>query len=140
MARRRGKRRLRHDPVHASDARRDQGRGSSHQDVECRRRLPWWRRQWGGSYLTVPASGDNVDAAKELAAWLTAPEQQLEALAAPGPFPSQVRALDNVTALNEAMAAGGGPTNAEFFDSDALGAIFSNRANAVRVPPFKGEY
>ncbi len=94
----------------------------------------------GGSYLTVPASGDNVDAAKDLAAWLTAPEQQIEALAASGAFPSQVRALENVIALNEAMAAGGGPTNAEFFDSDALGAIFSNRANAVRVPPFKGEY
>ena len=36
---------------------------------------------WGGSYLTVPADGKNIEAATELAAWLTAPEQQLKALA-----------------------------------------------------------
>ena len=50
---------------------------------------------WGGSYLTVPAQGDNVEEAKELAAWLTAPEQQVKAFEAKGTFPSQVDALDD---------------------------------------------
>lgn len=95
---------------------------------------------WGGSYLTVPADGANVEAAKDLAAWLTAPEQQLKALAAAGTFPSQVAALDDEAALNTAMAAGEAPTNADYFNSDTLGTIFKNRANAVDVSPFKGKY
>ncbi len=33
---------------------------------------------WGGSYLTVPKNGSHVAAASDLAAWLTAPEQQLK--------------------------------------------------------------
>lgn len=95
---------------------------------------------WGGSYLTVPASGANTDAAKELAAWLTAPEQQLKALANAGTFPSQVDSLSDEAALNAAFASGDSPTKAEYFNSDNLGTIFSNRANAITVSPFKGEY
>ncbi len=98
---------------------------------------------WGGSYLTVPASGANTDAAKELAAWLTAPEQQLKALAAAGTFPSQVGSLSEESALNEAFAAPGAdgtPSKAVYFNSDTLGTIFSNRANAITVSPYKGEF
>jgi cellobiose transport system substrate-binding protein len=95
---------------------------------------------WGGSYLTVPAAGANVAAATELANWLTAPEQQLKALAAAGTFPSQNSALEDEAALNAAMAAGDAPTNATFFNSETLGTIFSNRANAIAVAPFKGEF
>ena len=43
---------------------------------------------WGGSYLTVPAQGENVEKAQEIAAWLSAPEQQAKAFAAKGTFPS----------------------------------------------------
>ena len=50
---------------------------------------------WGGSYLTVPANGPNVDAAIELATWLTAPEQQIKAFANAGTFPSQLDAYEN---------------------------------------------
>ena len=46
---------------------------------------------WGGSFLTVPTQGKNQDAAKKLADWLTAPEQQIKAFKAKGTFPSQVR-------------------------------------------------
>ena len=42
---------------------------------------------WGGSFLTVPESGPNTEAAKELAAWLTAPEQQTKAFESAGTFP-----------------------------------------------------
>lgn len=94
---------------------------------------------WGGSYLTVPSSGANVEEAKKLAAWLTAPEQQLKALAEAGTFPSQTDALSDAEALNAAFASGDEPTNAQYFNSDNLGEIFSNRAAAVTVSPFKGE-
>ena len=94
----------------------------------------------GGSYLTVPASGANVAAATQLAAWLTAPEQQLKALAAAGTFPSQTAALEDEDALNAAIDARDAPTNAEYFNSDSLGTLLSNRANAIGVAPFKGEF
>ena len=83
-----------------------------------------------------------MTAATELAAWLTAPEQQLKALAAAGTFPSQVKALDDEASLNAAMAApgaDGAPSNATYFNSDSLGTIFKNRAAAVTVSPFKGK-
>ncbi|WP_438821348.1 ABC transporter substrate-binding protein [Demequina capsici] len=93
---------------------------------------------WGGSYLTVPANGAHVEEAKALADWLTAPEQQLKALANAGTFPSQVDALSDEASLNAAFASGDEPTKATYFNSDTLGTIFSNRANAITVSPFKG--
>ena len=86
---------------------------------------------WGGSYLTVPGNGANVGAAQELADWLTAPEQQIKAFEAAGTFPSQNEALTDPTLLEA--------TNAYFNDAP-VGSILSDRANAVTVSPFKGEY
>ena len=96
---------------------------------------------WGGSYLTVPANGAHPEEAKALALWLTAPEQQLKALAAAGTFPSQNEALADEAALNAAFAiagADGAPSKAEYFNSETLGTIFANRSNAITVAPFKG--
>jgi len=85
---------------------------------------------WGGSYLTVPAQGKNIEAAKALANWLTAPEQQIKAFENAGTFPSQVAAYSD-PALT-------GSVNAYFNDAP-VGAIFADRAKAVDpVPPFKG--
>ncbi len=84
---------------------------------------------WGGSYLTVPNQSKHQDEAKKLAAWLTAPEQQLKAFAAKGTFPSQIDAL----ASDELLGA----TN-EFFNNAPTGEILANRAAAVDVTPFKG--
>jgi cellobiose transport system substrate-binding protein len=86
---------------------------------------------WGGSYLTVPANGEHVEEAQKLADWLTAPEQQIKAFVAAGTFPSQTEAYSD-TALTEF-------TN-EYFNNAPVGQIFTNRANAVEVAPFKGEY
>lgn len=86
---------------------------------------------WGGSYLTVPANGANVEAAQELAAWLTAPEQQIKAFQKAGTFPSQKDALADDTLL--------GVTNA-FFNDAPTGRILSERAQAVTVAPYKGEF
>jgi cellobiose transport system substrate-binding protein len=84
---------------------------------------------WGGSFLTVPAMGENQAEAKALAAWLTAPEQQVKAFQAKGTFPSQTEAL-----TSEALLA---QTNA-FFNDAPTGEILANRATAVAVAPFKG--
>jgi cellobiose transport system substrate-binding protein len=84
---------------------------------------------WGGSYLTVPANGENVEAAQELAAWLTSPETQMKAFANAGTFPSQLDAL-----ASEELA---GATN-EYFNGAPTGEILTNRADAVSVATFKG--
>ncbi|MDH6236308.1 ABC transporter substrate-binding protein [Cryobacterium sp. CG_9.6] len=84
---------------------------------------------WGGSYLTVPTQSKNQVEATKLAAWLTAPEQQLKAFASKGTFPSQVDALSSDELL--------GATN-EFFNNAPTGQILANRAAAVDVTPFKG--
>ncbi|WP_102193911.1 ABC transporter substrate-binding protein [Microbacterium aurantiacum] len=86
---------------------------------------------WGGSYLTVPSNGKNVAAAQELADWLTAPEQQVKAFANAGTFPSQNDALSDSTLLDS--------TN-EYFGGAPVGQILSERAKAVTVAPFKGEF
>lgn len=51
--------------------------------------IPGGSGNWGGSYVTVPAQGKHVDAAVELAKWLTAPEQNIKLFKAIGNFPSQ---------------------------------------------------
>ncbi|EXJ51332.1 MAG: ABC transporter substrate-binding protein [Microbacterium sp. 69-7] len=86
---------------------------------------------WGGSYLTVPANGKNVAAAQQLADWLTSPETQLKAFAAAGTFPSQVDAMKSDTLLS---------SKNEFFNNAPVGQILTDRANAVTVSPFKGQF
>lgn len=83
---------------------------------------------WGGSYLTVPADGDNVEAALALADWLTAPEQQMKAFVNAGTFPSQIEALES-----DELAA----SVNEYFNDAPVGEILSTRAEAVTVAPYK---
>ncbi|GAB3162978.1 extracellular solute-binding protein [Myceligenerans halotolerans] len=84
---------------------------------------------WGGSFLTVPASGEHTEEAKALAAWLTAPEQQTAAFENAGTFPSQI----------EAQGSDAVQSFANGFMNDApVGQIFSNRAQAIEGNPFKG--
>lgn len=84
---------------------------------------------WGGSYLTVPAQGENIEEAKALAKWLTAPEQQIKAFEAKGTFPSQVEALSDPTLT--------GSSNA-FFNDAPTGEILAERAEAVPFIAHKG--
>lgn len=86
---------------------------------------------WGGSFLTVPKGGKNVEEAKKLALWLTAPEQQIKAFDNAGTFPSQVEAYEDETLTSA--------TN-EFFNAAPVGEIYTNRSKAVNpVPPYKGQ-
>lgn len=84
---------------------------------------------WGGSFLTVPASGPNAEAAKELAAWLTDPAQQTTAFENAGTFPSQIEAQESDAVQSF--------TN-DFFNDAPVGTIFVNRALAIDSAPFKG--
>ncbi len=84
---------------------------------------------WGGSYLTVPANGENVEEAQQLADWLTSPETQMKAFANAGTFPSQLDALSS----SELAAA----TN-DYFNGAPTGEILTNRAEAISVATFKG--
>ena len=84
---------------------------------------------WGGSFLTVPASGENVEAAKELAKWLSAPEQQTTAFENAGTFPSQLEAQESEAVQSYVN---------EFFNDAPVGEIFTNAAARIDVTPFKG--
>ena len=83
---------------------------------------------WGGSYLTVPAQGAHTEAAKALADYLTSPESQIAAFVEAGTFPSQVAAYDSDELKNF--------TN-PYFNNAPVGQIFTDRAKAVKVAPFK---
>ncbi|PJI94220.1 extracellular solute-binding protein [Luteimicrobium subarcticum] len=85
---------------------------------------------WGGSFLVVPAAGKHTAAAKEFAAWLTAPDQQVGAFKEAGNYPSQVDAEVSDTVSSS--------TN-DFFNNAPVGKIFADRAKAVTVTPFKGQ-
>ncbi|MGD7706576.1 ABC transporter substrate-binding protein [Microlunatus sp. Y2014] len=84
---------------------------------------------WGGSYLAVPQSSPHQTLAKELAAWLTAPEQQVEVFKVTGNFPSQVEALKDPELLKATDA---------YFNNAPAGEIFSSRAEAITVQPYHG--
>jgi len=86
---------------------------------------------WGGSWLTVPGNGANVDEAKMLADWLTAPEQQAKAFANAGTYPSQPAAYEDPLVSSASN---------DFFNGAPTGTIFADRASAVLPSPFKGEY
>jgi len=84
---------------------------------------------WGGSFLAVPKTSAHQAEAQEFAAWITAPEQQLQIFQSLGNFPSQVEALEDPELL---------ATNDEYFDNAPAGQIFSSRAAAIDVQPYHG--
>ncbi|SNT13170.1 cellobiose-binding protein [Micrococcales bacterium KH10] len=84
---------------------------------------------WGGSYLTVPAQGANIEEAKKLAAWLTAPEQTAKVFTEVGNFPSQIEAQQTPEVQDKVNP---------FFNDAPVGEIFANRAAAITVVPYVG--
>ena len=85
---------------------------------------------WGGSYLSIPADGKNIEAAQQLADWLTSPETQAKAFATAGTFPSQLEAQKSPELT--------GFIN-EYFNSAPSGEIGINRSNAIKVATYKGK-
>ncbi|QAY71691.1 extracellular solute-binding protein [Xylanimonas protaetiae] len=84
---------------------------------------------WGGSYLVVPEQSKVKEEAAKLAAWLSAPEQQVAVFSAASNYPSSPTA--------QADPAVAGKVDA-FLNDAPVGEIFKNRAAAVTVTPFKG--
>lgn len=84
---------------------------------------------WGGSYLTVPTQSEHPKEAAALAAWLTAPEQQIKAFQAKGTFPSQVEALEAPELLK---------TTSEYFGGAKIGELFAAQARKVSHAQYKG--
>ncbi|WP_206789906.1 ABC transporter substrate-binding protein [Amycolatopsis sp. MtRt-6] len=84
---------------------------------------------WGGSFLTVPSSSPHQKEAAALAAWLTAPEQQLRAFRVSGNFPSQVDAFTSPDLLSEMNG---------YFGGALIGQVFVAQARKVGKPQYKG--
>ncbi|WP_083660988.1 ABC transporter substrate-binding protein [Actinophytocola xanthii] len=84
---------------------------------------------WGGSFLAVPKQSQHPKEAAELAAWLTAPEQQIKAFQKTGNFPSQVDALEEPQLLDF--------TN-DYFGNVKVGTLFAAQAQKVEKAQFKG--
>lgn len=84
---------------------------------------------WGGSYLVVPQSSKVAKQAAELVAWLTAPKQQVSVFKAASNFPS------STTAQKDAAVA---DKTDSFLNNAPVGKIFTKRAAAVTVVPYKG--
>ena len=83
----------------------------------------------GGSFLVVPESSPNKEEAAKLVAWLTAPEQQVKSFTTTGSFPSSKTAAAD-PAITEVTDS--------YFNDAPTGKIFSDRANAITVAPYRG--
>jgi cellobiose transport system substrate-binding protein len=91
--------------------------------------FPGGGANWGGSYLAVPAQSEHPEEAAALAAWLTAPEQQLAAFEAVNVFPSQVEALDSATVRDSTK---------DYFTGGKTGQVYARLAAEVPVPRQRG--
>jgi cellobiose transport system substrate-binding protein len=83
---------------------------------------------WGGTYLAVAQGTGHPEDAAALAAWLTAPEQQLRVFDSAGTFPGQVEAL----ASAELLATGN-----EYFGDVETGRLYATLASKVPTPHYR---
>ena len=88
---------------------------------------------WGGSFIAMPATGDNVCWATVLANWLTSPENAVTQFLYQGHFPSQIAALENPEVTD---------TENPFFGNQQVGGIYAAMAAKTPVAAttgFRGE-
>ncbi|MGK5674747.1 ABC transporter substrate-binding protein [Micromonospora sp. URMC 106] len=90
--------------------------------------IPGGGGNWGGSFLTIPKQGKNVDEAYRFLEWLVQPEQQIEIFKKVGNLPSQP-ALYQDPAIRDF-------TN-PFFNNAPVGQIFSRTAESL-TPQYLG--
>jgi cellobiose transport system substrate-binding protein len=91
--------------------------------------VPGAAGNWGGSWLSIPAQGKHQKEAYELAAFLTAPAQQVRVFKEVGNFPSAIPAMRDPSVE--------GFKNA-FFNDAPTGKIFGESAINLK-PQFQGE-
>ncbi|MFI5586985.1 extracellular solute-binding protein [Amycolatopsis sp. NPDC051758] len=90
--------------------------------------VPGGGGNWGGSYLTVPKQGKHTTEAAELAAWLTAPEQQAKVFTSQGLLPSTPSLYTDPKIT--------GYTN-PFFNNAPVGKLFTDAAKNLK-PQYQG--
>ncbi|SFR04276.1 cellobiose transport system substrate-binding protein [Lentzea waywayandensis] len=90
--------------------------------------VPGGGGNWGGSYLTVPKAGKNVDKAVELAAWLTAPEQQAKVFKSAGLLPSIPKLYDDPSIVDYKNP---------YFNDAPIGKLFTDAAKKLN-PQYQG--
>jgi cellobiose transport system substrate-binding protein len=91
--------------------------------------IPGGSGNWGGSWLTIPAQTKHPKEAYELAAFLTAPAQQVRVFKEVGNFPSAIPAMQDPS-----VASFKNP----FFNDAPTGKIFGESAINLK-PQFQGE-
>jgi len=91
--------------------------------------VPGAAGNWGGSWLTIPAQSKHPKEAYELAAFLTAPAQQVRIFKDVGNFPSALPAMHDPSVE--------GFKN-PFFNDAATGKIFGESASNLK-PQYQGE-
>jgi cellobiose transport system substrate-binding protein len=91
--------------------------------------VPGAAGNWGGSWLTIPAQSKHQKEAYELAAFLTAPAQQIRVFKEVGNFPSAIPAMHDASVEN---------FKNPFFNDAPTGKIFGESAINLK-PQFQGE-
>ncbi|WFE44582.1 ABC transporter substrate-binding protein [Verrucosispora sp. WMMD1129] len=91
--------------------------------------VPGGGGNWGGSFLTIPKQGRNVDEAYKFLEWLIQPAQQIEVFKTVGNLPSQP-ALYADPAIADFKN--------EFFNSAPVGQIFPKMAEGL-TPQYLGK-
>jgi cellobiose transport system substrate-binding protein len=91
--------------------------------------VPGAAGNWGGSWLTIPAQSKHPKEAYELAAFLTAPAQQVRVFKTVGNFPSAIPAMQDPSVAD---------FKDPFFNNAATGKIFGESAVNLK-PQFQGE-
>lgn len=92
--------------------------------------FPGGASNWGGAFLSVPETSEHPAEAAKLAAWLTAPEQQVKQSAKANNFPSTVEAQQKLVEDAEPNPV---------FNDAPTGVILASRAEGV-VAQFKGPH
>ncbi len=92
--------------------------------------FPGGPANWGGTFLTVPATSEHPEEAAKLAEWLTAADQQVAAFQAAGTFPSVIEAQGDpgVTGSSDLTA---------IFNDAPVGEILAKRSEGIHAQ-FKG--
>jgi len=91
--------------------------------------IPGGGGNWGGSFLTIPKGGKNVDAAWDFIKWVSQPEQQIAIFKQTGVLPSQPALYDD-PAMRDFKNA--------FFSDAPVGVIFTDTAKKL-TPQYLGK-
>jgi cellobiose transport system substrate-binding protein len=85
--------------------------------------VPGGGGNWGGSFLSVPATSEHPQEAADLAMFLTSPESHIVAFEATGNFPSSVTGLEDGSVQGSVR---------EYFNNAPVGELLSESAQSLQ--------